>query len=102
MEFVQVTQDIESVFRQQRQWGGSAHEYMLAGISIFTIGRLTGAGISRNPIFQMAPDNRSRTTNVVATRWVDKISAVLPMPERARAALRRKLSDEMRCRFING
>jgi len=50
----------------------------------------------------MAPDNRSRTTNVVATRRVDKISAFLPMPERARAALRRKLSDEMRCCFING
>jgi hypothetical protein len=40
--------------------------------------------------------------DAVAKRWVEKISAVVPMPERARGALRRKLSDEMRCRFVNG
>ena len=38
--------------------------------------------------------------DAVATRWVSKISAVVPMPHKVREAVRRKLSDEMRCRFV--
>jgi len=43
-----------------------------------------------------------RKWRAVAKRWVEKISAILPMPERMRAGLRWKLSDEMHCRFVNG
>jgi len=38
--------------------------------------------------------------DAVATRWVSKISAVVPMPQKFREAVRRRLSDEMRCRFV--
>ena len=38
--------------------------------------------------------------DIVAARWVNNIARVIPLPERAREAVRRKLSDEMRCRFV--
>jgi hypothetical protein len=44
----------------------------------------------------------AQEADVVARRWVAKITSIIPMPERVRAALRQKLSDEMRCRFVNG
>lgn len=40
--------------------------------------------------------------DAVAARWVDKMNAVVPMPKQFKEALRAKLSDEMRCRFVNG
>lgn len=38
--------------------------------------------------------------DIVATRWVGKISAIIPLPQKMREALRCKLSEEMRCRFV--
>jgi hypothetical protein len=39
--------------------------------------------------------------DAVAGRWVDKMSAVVPMPKKFKHALRSRLSDQMRCRFVN-
>jgi hypothetical protein len=38
--------------------------------------------------------------DIVATRWVGKITAIIPLPQRVREALRCKISEEMRCRFV--
>ena len=38
--------------------------------------------------------------DIVASRWVDKISAVVPMAQKAREALHCQLSDRMRRRFV--
>jgi hypothetical protein len=38
--------------------------------------------------------------DIVATRWVGKITAIIPLPQKVREALRCKLSEEMRCRFV--
>jgi hypothetical protein len=38
--------------------------------------------------------------DIVASRWVGKITAVLPLPQRVREALRCKISEEMRYRFV--
>lgn len=38
--------------------------------------------------------------DIVATRWVGKITAIIPLPQKMREALRCKLSEEMRCRFV--
>jgi hypothetical protein len=40
--------------------------------------------------------------DAVAARWVDKMNAVVPMPKKFKDALRARLSDEMRCRFVSG
>ena len=39
--------------------------------------------------------------DIVAARWVNNIARVIPLPHRAREAVRRRLSDEMRCRFVS-
>ena len=39
--------------------------------------------------------------DAVAARWVDKMNAVVPMPKKFKDALRARLSDEMRCRFVD-
>ena len=38
--------------------------------------------------------------DIVATRWVGKITAIIPLPQRVREALRCKISEEMRSRFV--
>lgn len=49
-----------------------------------------------------AVDELSRQeADTVAARWVDKMSAVVPMPKKFKEALRASLSDQMHCRFVN-
>ena len=38
--------------------------------------------------------------DIVAARWVAKITAIIPLPQRVREALRCKISEEMRSRFV--
>jgi len=38
--------------------------------------------------------------DIVATRWVDKITAIIPLPKSARDTLHCQLSDRMRRRFV--
>lgn len=38
--------------------------------------------------------------DIVATRWVDKITAIIPLPKSARESLHCQLSDRMRRRFV--
>lgn len=38
--------------------------------------------------------------DIVASRWVDKITAIIPLPKRARESLHCQLSDRMRRRFV--
>jgi hypothetical protein len=38
--------------------------------------------------------------DIVATRWVDKITAIIPLPQRVRETLRCKISEQMRSRFV--
>lgn len=39
--------------------------------------------------------------NIVATRWVGKISGIIPLPEKLRDSLHCTLSEGMRRRFVN-
>jgi hypothetical protein len=38
--------------------------------------------------------------DIVAGRWVDKITAIIPLPQSVREALRCQLSERMRRRFV--
>lgn len=38
--------------------------------------------------------------DIVASRWVDKITAIIPLPKSARESLHCQLSDKMRRRFV--
>jgi hypothetical protein len=43
----------------------------------------------------------AQEADAIAVRWVDKMNAVMPMPRKFKEAMRARLSDEMRCRFVN-
>lgn len=43
----------------------------------------------------------AQEADAVAARWVNQMNAVMPMPKRIKDALRTRLSDEMRCHFVN-
>jgi len=58
---------------------------------------LSGTAWYRTPALD---ELSGQEADIVATRWVGKITAVIPLPKKMRAALRCKLSEEMRCRFV--
>jgi hypothetical protein len=39
--------------------------------------------------------------DIVASRWVDKVTAIIPLPKSVRESLHCQLSDRMRRRFVN-